>query len=676
MQTVSSALPPLPTRFELASRQEHLLRHALRGIVADGKPLDCCEILTAREELLPLCFEITRLLDLPSTFDPGVPLHYSKAARTVVCWLRWLSEDFAGRHLIRMMYDGIPAPQDMHHDGERGGRLQMASLLRRAGIGTGRERLLAAVDARIAEMSTAPAGTDGRAVRQARANRAWLARMLVATPEISEEGLLSLHALADGALVLVGGLCRDAYPGEGLALARISELMTAVRAEPDENIAARDAAWRVIALIRASHFPMVLQAPGSEAMPTVAPLQGHLHVTCGTPSGRAVGIFMGADAVDAVTDILPAEPPLSLAEWWTLQCLRQDSAQVRRALHDWSSLHREGTRAEEARSTDVFTAWDGNVGPGMIARDAADFSDEALRRFDCCPYAFFLEHLLDVKEPAPWRNPVGKAAAPSPARTAGSTDSGADTPDLPVLRARLAEALAAGSFPHEGSGASCTSCLFRDICTAGTTADVPELQYLFEALRVLTDPENPLPVVAFLRGPLCGADDRALLAYHQAGGLFAFNARAIPDSDRRIADGLQFIKDTVRLVRSNPPGMVVASMIDRLALHAAIACSPRGWVGSAALQALLARVYALSMSGFSLPEIVDEIEGWVLGEEYLSGLNRSDSSETIVVAVAAAASSQTSAGAGTYDPQALDPAAAAQEIHAQRERASRPTEGG
>ena len=127
-------------------------------------------------------------------------------------------------------------------------------------------------------------------------------------------------------------------------------------------------------------------------------------------------------------------------------------------------------------------------------------------------------------------------------------------------------------------------------------------------MRALTDPENPLFVVAFLRGPLCGADDRALLEYRRAGGLFAFNARAIPDMDARIADGLQYIKDTVRLVRSNPPGMVIASMIDRLALPAVMASGESGPQGAAMLQALQAEVFALSVSGSSLPEIVAEID--------------------------------------------------------------------
>jgi hypothetical protein len=127
-------------------------------------------------------------------------------------------------------------------------------------------------------------------------------------------------------------------------------------------------------------------------------------------------------------------------------------------------------------------------------------------------------------------------------------------------------------------------------------------------MQILTDPEDPVPVLAFLRGPFCGADDPALLAYRRSGGQFAFNARAIPGMDERIAAGLQYIKDTVRLVRSNPPGTVVMSMAERLALHAVIACSPSGWAGVAMVEEFIAAVQYWSTVGHSIPEIVDLLE--------------------------------------------------------------------
>lgn len=151
----------------------------------------------------------------------------------------------------------------------------------------------------------------------------------------------------------------------------------------------------------------------------------------------------------------------------------------------------------------------------------------------------------------------------------------------------------------------------RDL-QAGTATNplqsIPELRHLLTILRVLTDPENPIPVVEFLRGPFCGADDPALLAYKRTGGQFAFNTRAIPDTDERIARGLQFLKDTVRLVRSNPPGTVIASVVERLALHAVIATSPSGWSGVNALNDVLEIVRDWSTSGCSIPDIVEKLE--------------------------------------------------------------------
>lgn len=136
----------------------------------------------------------------------------------------------------------------------------------------------------------------------------------------------------------------------------------------------------------------------------------------------------------------------------------------------------------------------------------------------------------------------------------------------------------------------------------------PEVRHLLNALRILIDPENPIPVIAFLRGPFCGADDSALLSYKRAGGQFAFNARALPGTDPRIRAGMQFIKDTVRLVRSNPPGTVIASMIERLALHTAASLGEAGWLQAAAVQTLMEQVQLYSVQGTSIPDIVERLE--------------------------------------------------------------------
>ncbi|MBR9974887.1 MAG: hypothetical protein KFF77_04855, partial [Bacteroidetes bacterium] len=354
--------------------------------------------------------------------------------------------------------------------------------------------------------------------------------------------------------------------------------------------------------------PMLLQAPGHDAIATTSPLPGHLHATL-RPSGSRKSIRIEAEEradhnrsseTDAIRlRLLPGDPLLGIGEPWLRRANEEPPEQVRAALLEWSPLLREGARAMEARGQHAFTEWDGNIGPGMLTGDTSVYPDKALRCFDRCPYAFFLEYLLDAREPAPWKDPQGPATT--------DTDTRLSESERARLQESLQTALEEGAFPHAVQE-QCGSCHFRNICLGTATADVHEIAALRDAMRILTDPENPLYVVAFLRGPLCGADDRALLAYRRAGGLFAFNARAFDGTDARIADGLQYIKDTVRLVRSNPPGMVVASMIDRLALHAAIACGPRGWEGAAMLQDLLEHVLTLSVAGLSIPDIVEGLE--------------------------------------------------------------------
>lgn len=293
--------PPLhKLRLRRASTDEFEIRAALRHIVHSDQAADAFEIVLARSELLPLCFELTRLYDLPATFDPGIPLHYSKASRTIVCWLRWLSRGFDAAHLIRMMYDGIPAPQDVMFEDQRGGRLQMASLLRTSAPGWGRSRLLQAVDRRIATMA-AQDGSEGagKQLRIARANREWLQRLLDITPQEDSEQRLSLRAVAHAARSIVLDLCRDAYPGEKLALDSIADLMADLQCGPDLLLPAREIAQRVSAVLRAGTYPMVLQAPGAEALPTTSPLPGHLHFSSlqrGGWSGRAQTLLLGCDA--------------------------------------------------------------------------------------------------------------------------------------------------------------------------------------------------------------------------------------------------------------------------------------------------------------------------------------------------------------------------------------------
>jgi ATP-dependent helicase/nuclease subunit B len=291
-------------QFRRAQRTEWEIREAFRLAIADAARWEDAEIVLLRPELLPLVYELSRQLDIPATFDPGVPLHYSKAARTVTAYLRWISSDYDAAHLVRMMYDGVPDFSDWKSDGVRGGRLSCAALLREAAVGRGRDRYLERIDARIHEMEieTVPAEADAgkkKQLNEYRANRAWIARLLEVTPLPDDAGALSLHALAEGLRALVTEMSRDKFPGEQQALEEMARLLDNYTRGVDVRDDASSLARMITEDIRGITFPLVLQDPGAEPLRVTTPQPGHLHVSLrdhGGYSGRTRTIILGADA--------------------------------------------------------------------------------------------------------------------------------------------------------------------------------------------------------------------------------------------------------------------------------------------------------------------------------------------------------------------------------------------
>ena len=84
-----------------------------------------------------------------------------------------------------------------------------------------------------------------------------------------------------------------------------------------------------------------------------------------------------------------------------------------------------------------------------------------------------------------------------------------------------ARALEARGIPYELSG-------------GGAFKDSEELRTLLPLLAAISDPDDPVPFTAVLRGPLFGVDDEALYRHFRAGGRFSFRAALPPE--RRSAD--------------------------------------------------------------------------------------------------------------------------------------------
>jgi ATP-dependent helicase/nuclease subunit A len=66
-----------------------------------------------------------------------------------------------------------------------------------------------------------------------------------------------------------------------------------------------------------------------------------------------------------------------------------------------------------------------------------------------------------------------------------------------------------------------------EVSGAGAFGQSAEVETLTILLRALADPQDPLPLLAVLRGPLFGISDPELFAFKQAGGWFSIFAGTI-----------------------------------------------------------------------------------------------------------------------------------------------------
>jgi len=117
------------------------VREVLRRVLASGTPLDDVEIvLTKSEPYAHLLYEITRSLEVPATFSGGVPITYTRPGKGLILYLQWQSEDFPEKHLMRLFGGGYLDIGSIEDKEKRPSPARIASMLREAGIGWGRDR--------------------------------------------------------------------------------------------------------------------------------------------------------------------------------------------------------------------------------------------------------------------------------------------------------------------------------------------------------------------------------------------------------------------------------------------------------------------------------------------------------------------------------------------------------
>lgn len=104
----------------------------------------------------------------------------------------------------------------------------------------------------------------------------------------------------------------------------------------------------------------------------------------------------------------------------------------------------------------------------------------------------------------------------------------------------------------------------------GGIAESTELKELLCLLQALADPDNPVPLVATLRGLFFGISDDQLYRFKRAGGRFSFLQDIPEDSDQEVQDVFLPVWETLRrfwrLTRNLPPSSAMQKIISELGI--------------------------------------------------------------------------------------------------------------
>ncbi len=136
-----------------------------------------------------------------------------------------------------------------------------------------------------------------------------------------------------------------------------------------------------------------------------------------------------------------------------------------------------------------------------------------------------------------------------------------------------------------------------------------DLSALLPILRALADPDDPVALVAALRGPVFGMDDDSLYRFARAGGHFRFRSALPAPAEPRLAEAFELFREGEDLVRTLPPGAAIARLVQRLGLAALAAAQPLGQSRAGNLTKAVAAARKFSAEGMDYGGVVRELDG-------------------------------------------------------------------
>ncbi|HKD18164.1 MAG TPA: UvrD-helicase domain-containing protein [Thermoanaerobaculia bacterium] len=147
-----------------------------------------------------------------------------------------------------------------------------------------------------------------------------------------------------------------------------------------------------------------------------------------------------------------------------------------------------------------------------------------------------------------------------------------------------------------------------EIAGGGAFGESEELAAVVPLLEALADPDDPVPFVAALRGPIFGVDDDALYRFARSGGRFRFTAEPPPGADPRITRAVLMLREALADVETLPPAAAIARLCDRLGLVALASAEELGASRAGNLLKALAAARKFSAEGLDFAGVVGELD--------------------------------------------------------------------
>jgi ATP-dependent helicase/nuclease subunit B len=253
-----------------AAGEENEIRAVFREVLSAGIPFDDVEVLHTDAATYPaVAFELASEHGIPATFSGGIAVPFTRPGQAALAFLGWIERGFEAESLREALAAGSLAfPKEWP---SRAGPLAAAREIRRAVIGWGRERHLAALDRLGQEIAFGrPRGAEEedpetlRSRRERRlaaltAARRFVARALSLVPPSDPS---PLPALARGVRAFVGEFGRVADELDATASAALEELFAELESLPGPAVRLDSSAVRLSEAVRSLHVTPDRPRPG------------------------------------------------------------------------------------------------------------------------------------------------------------------------------------------------------------------------------------------------------------------------------------------------------------------------------------------------------------------------------------------------------------------------------